>query len=194
VVAGTPNVGKSSLVNALAGYPRCIVAATPGTTRDVVTTRLALDGWLIELADTAGQRSDAEALEEQGIGRARTTAATADLCLWLLDGSASPVWPSEPIASVQYVISKSDLPSAWDTAPTPDGVRVSAVTGAGLAELCSVVLSRLVPEAPPPGAAVPFTPRQCEQIAEAKRLLSAGDTAEARRMVASLISTVGMEA
>jgi tRNA modification GTPase len=178
VVAGAPNVGKSSLVNALAGYQRSIVAATPGTTRDVVTTRLALDGWLIELADTAGQREEAEGLEEQGIRRARAMAADADLCLWLLDGSAPPVWPDESLAAVQYVINKCDLPSVWDHASVSDGVRVSARTGDGLGELCSIVVARLVPDPPPPRAAVPFTPRLCEGLPEAQRALAAGDAAE----------------
>ena len=191
VVAGAPNVGKSSLVNVLAGYQRSIVAATPGTTRDVVTIRLALDGWLIELADTAGQRKEAEALEEQGIRRARATAAAADLCLWLLDGSAQPVWPSEPLAAVQYVINKSDLPPVWGPASAPAAVRVSARTGTGLAELCALVIARLVPDPPPPGAAVPFTPRLCEQITEAQRVLVAGYAVEARRIVASL-SSIGV--
>ncbi len=188
VVAGAPNVGKSSLVNALAGYQRSIVAATPGTTRDVVTTRLALDGWLIELADTAGQRSEAEALEEQGIRRARATAAVSDLCLWLLDGSAPPVWPSESLASVQYVINKSDLPPAWDAASAPEAVRVSALTGDGLAELCTAVIAHLVPDPPPPGAAVPFTPQLCERIGEAQRVLAGGDAEQARRIIARLCS------
>lgn len=186
VVAGAPNVGKSSLVNALAGYQRSIVAPTPGTTRDVVTTRLALDGWLIELADTAGQRNEAEALEEQGIRRARATAAAADLCLWLLDGSAPPVWPCEPLPVVLYVINKSDLPPAWTTASVSDAVRVSALTGEGLAELCAAVISRLVPDPPPPGAAMPFTAHLCDRIAEGQRVLATGDTAEARRIVTSL--------
>src|SRR5262249_9107130 len=70
VVAGAPNVGKSSLVNALAGYARCVVSPTPGTTRDVVTTLIAVDGWPVELADTAGLREAAGPLEEQGIGLA----------------------------------------------------------------------------------------------------------------------------
>ncbi len=193
-VAGAPNVGKSSLVNALAGYQRSIVAATPGTTRDVVTVRLALDGWLIELADTAGQRSEAEALEEQGIRRARATAAAADLCLWLLDGSAPPVWPSEPLAAVLHVINKSDLPPAWDTASAPDAVRVSALTGAGLAELCAAVVARLVPDPPPPGAAVPFMPKMCAGIAQAQSVLAAEDAAQARRIVSALLANGVAEA
>lgn len=186
VVAGAPNVGKSSLVNALAGYQRSIVAATPGTTRDVVTTRLALDGWLIELADTAGQHSAAEELEEQGIRQARAMAAGADLCLWLLDGSTTAVWPDEPLAAVQYVINKSDLPAAWDVASVPNAVRVSARAGEGLAELCSVIVARLVPDPPPSGTAVPFTTRLGEGIAAAQQALDRGASAEARRIVASL--------
>src|SRR5205814_566998 len=93
VVAGAPNVGKSSLVNALAGFQRSVVAATPGTTRDVVTTLIAVDGWPVELADTAGLRLGAGSLEAKGIEMARSAAAAADLCLWVLDASAAPVWP-----------------------------------------------------------------------------------------------------
>lgn len=179
VVAGAPNVGKSSLVNALAGYQRSIVAATPGTTRDVVTTRLALDGWLIELADTAGLRAEAEPLEEQGIRRARATAANADLCLWLLDGSAPPVWPSEPLTAVQYVINKCDLPPAWDHASAAEAVRVSAQTREGLSVLCAAVVARLVPDPPLSGVAVPFTPWLCKAIADAQQALASWDAATA---------------
>lgn len=186
VVAGAPNVGKSSLVNALAGYQRSIVAATPGTTRDVVTLRLALDGWLIELADTAGLRAEAEALEEQGIRRARATATSADLCLWLLDGSAPPVWPNEPLATMRYVINKSDLPPAWDHASASDAVRVSAKTGKGLAELCAAIVAHLVPDPPPTEAAIPFTPRLCEGLADAQKTLASGDTAAAHRIMERL--------
>jgi tRNA modification GTPase len=186
VVAGAPNVGKSSLVNALAGYQRSIVAATPGTTRDVVTTRLALDGWLIELADTAGQRTEAEDLEEQGIRRARATASVAELCLWILDGSAQPVWPNESLAAAMYVVNKSDLPPVWDRASAPDAMHVSALTGEGLAELCVAVVARLVSVPPPPGAAVPFSPQLCEGIALAQGHLAAGNAVEAGCILASL--------
>ncbi|HWG41974.1 MAG TPA: GTPase [Gemmataceae bacterium] len=183
-VAGAPNVGKSSLVNALAGYQRSVVAATPGTTRDVVTMRIALDGWLIELADTAGLRKEAETLEEQGILRARAAAANADLCLWVLDASASPVWPDEDIGTILYVLNKIDLPAAWECRRRT--LPVSARTGEGLAELCTAVVARLVPDPPRRGAAVPFTPRLSERIVEAQRVLDTGDSAETRRIVASL--------
>jgi tRNA modification GTPase len=185
-IAGAPNVGKSSLVNALVGYQRSVVAATPGTTRDVVTTRIALDGWLIELADTAGLRTEAEALEEQGIRRAKATAASADLVLWVLDASAPAVWPGEDVSTVQYVINKIDLPPAWDLACDQGAVRVSALGGTGLVELCAALVAQLVPDPPPSGAAVPFTPRLCKGIAEAQRFLAAADITETRRIVTSL--------
>ncbi len=188
-VAGPPNVGKSSLVNTLAGYQRSVVAATPGTTRDVVTTRIALDGWLIELADTAGLRTETESLEEQGIRRAKATVAGADLVLWVLDSSAPAVWSDEDIERILYVINKIDLPPAWEGGE--QAVRVSAKTGAGLAELCTALVDQLVPDSPPPGAAVPFTPRLCDGIAETQRTLAAGDSVEARRIVASLLTHQG---
>lgn len=176
-VAGAPNVGKSSLVNALAGYERCIVAATPGTTRDVVTTRIALDGWPIELADTAGLRRDAGALEAEGIQRAKAAAADADLLLWVLEAAAPPVWPAENIAAILFVINKIDLPPVWEWQRGENAIRVSARTGEGLSELCTALVARLVPDPPSPGAAVPFTPRLCQDIADTKRCVQKGSAA-----------------
>ena len=88
VVAGPPNVGKSSLINALAGFQRSVVAPIAGTTRDVVRVNIALDGWPIELSDTAGLHDSAEKLEAEGIARARAMLHEADLILWLLDVTA----------------------------------------------------------------------------------------------------------
>ena len=144
-------------------------------------------GRLVDRAGGHGRpATEAEALEEQGIHRARATAANADLCLWLLDGSAPPVWPDETLAAVQYVINKSDLPPAWEHASAAEAVRVSAQTGEGLAELCAAVVARLVPDPPPSRAAVPFTPRLCEGIVDAQRALGSGNTAAAHRIVVGL--------
>ncbi len=184
-VAGPPNVGKSSLVNALAGYQRCIVTPTPGATRDVVTTRLAIDGWPVELADTAGVRDATDALETQGMRMARETTAAADLCLWILDASAAPVWP-EFQGAVQLVVNKIDRPAAWDPNEATGAVRVSALTGAGLAELCAALSRRLVPDPPPAGAAVPFTPALGKGVLTAQEFLRVGPVDEARRAVGAL--------
>jgi tRNA modification GTPase len=155
-VLGAPNVGKSSLVNALAGYQRSVVAPTPGTTRDVVTTVIAVDGWPVELADTAGLREAGEALEGQGIDRARSAARAADLCLWVLDASMPPVWPEPALGAVRLVVNKIDVPAAWELNRAAGAVQVSARTGAGMAALCQALAAWLVPDPPPPGAAVPF--------------------------------------
>ncbi len=183
VMAGAPNVGKSSLVNALAGYRRSVVAAVPGTTRDVVTVRVALDGWPVELADTAGWREGAGALESAGINLARAAAADADLCLWVLDGSAEPVWPGPNLRRTHYVLNKVDLPPAWELERAPGAIRVSARTGAGVGELVAAVANWLVPKSPPPGAAVPFTPELCRRVGEAQHGCSTGAGGEAERLL-----------
>jgi tRNA modification GTPase len=181
VVAGAANVGKSSLVNALAGFQRSVVAATPGTTRDVVTTLIAVDGWPVELADTAGWRETGLTLEEQGIGLARAAASRADLCLWILDASAEPVWPNLPLDRLRLIINKVDLPPAWELDRAPEAIQVSALTGAGLLELCQAMSLWLVPESPPPGTAVPFTLRLCDGVEEAWSQHCAGRWLDAER-------------
>jgi tRNA modification GTPase len=185
-VAGAPNVGKSSLVNALAGYARSVVDPTPGTTRDVVTVWIAVEGWPIELADTAGLRDEAGPLEALGMERARTALAEADVCLWVLDASMAPVWPGEGERAVRLIVNKTDLPPAWDLALAADAVRVSAKSGEGLAELCAALARWLVPEVPPAGAAVSFTPALCDGIGAARRALQAGDADEARAQIDAL--------
>jgi tRNA modification GTPase len=180
VLAGAPNVGKSSLLNALAGFQRSIVSPTPGTTRDVVTTRTAFDGWPVELADTAGRREATDALEGQGVGRACATAGAADLCLWVLDVSTAPVWPDPDVGPLRLVVNKTDLPPAWDLNSAGDALRVSARTGDGLSALCRSLADWLVPEPPAPGEAVPFTPQLASAVKSARRELQAGQPEQAR--------------
>jgi tRNA modification GTPase len=185
-VLGAPNVGKSSLVNALAGYQRAIVAPTPGTTRDVVTTLTAAGGWPVELADTAGLREGPDALEGEGIAQARAAGRAADLVLWVLDAAAPPVWPEPGLGPVRLVVNKTDLPAAWDPREAAEAARVSARTGAGVAELVEALAVWLVPDAPAPGAAVPFTPELAAGVEEAARHLDGGRVAEALRVAAAL--------
>lgn len=181
-VVGPPNVGKSSLINALAGYQRSAVAPVAGTTLDVVTVSVALDGWPVTLSDTAGLRDAPDALEAAGVELARSAAGTADLVVWVLDRSApEPVLPPPDGPPRLLVANKADLPPAWEpSAAGGDLTLVSAATGAGVPELAAAIARRLVPAAPPPGAAVPFTPPLCDAVIAAWRSFQRGDFATAR--------------
>jgi tRNA modification GTPase len=154
-------------MNALAGYTRSIVAPTPGTTRDVVTARLAIDGWPVEMIDTAGLREAPAALEQAGIERARAALQGADLRFWILDGSAEPVFPDDE-EKWHFIINKVDLSAAWDWQRVPVASRVSARTGAGLPELCQTLSRSLVPEPPAAGEAVPCLPAQIAWVRAAR--------------------------
>ena len=129
---GAPNAGQSSLLNALLGRERVLVAAVPGTTRDAVEVELSLDGVPVSLVDTAGQREGAGALEVEGIALARAEGAGADLRLVVVDGTGAEGAPAA--AEPKLVIwNKQDLPG-WED-PPPGALALSAVTGAGVSEL-----------------------------------------------------------
>jgi tRNA modification GTPase len=185
-VAGAPNVGKSSLVNAFAGFQRSVVTPLPGTTRDAVETPAAIDGWPIVLIDTAGRHETDDMLEGQGIARGTAAVAAADLCLWVLDGTAPPVRPAEPTANMLLVVNKTDLPPAWDYASIADAVTVSAKTGSGLAELIATMANRLVPEAPSAGVAVPFHDDLAGKVSLLQKAVASGDFPAAREVIAEL--------
>ena len=129
VVAGRPNVGKSSLVNAIAGYQRAIVHSTPGTTRDIVGVQTAMDGWPVEISDTAGLRESGEEIEQAGIDLARQKILAADLVVLVFDNSLP--WSEQDQALVESypaalrVYNKSDLPRAHGA--RPPGMELSAM-------------------------------------------------------------------
>ena len=87
VILGSPNAGKSSLLNALAGYERVIVTDIPGTTRDTVEEAIVLGGHPVRLTDTAGIRETADAIEEMGVKRSVEAARQAQLAIFVCDGS-----------------------------------------------------------------------------------------------------------
>ena len=165
VVTGPVNVGKSSLVNALAGHARSLVSPLPGTTRDVIETQLVLAGWKVVLVDTAGLRDAGDpasgATERAGIARAVAATGAADLIIRVDDTGTEPT-----LHDGLVVWSKADLQSLEQ--PVPDGVLVtSSRSGAGLGALVAAVMAKLVPEADEPGlldGAVPFLPRHVEAL------------------------------
>jgi tRNA modification GTPase len=166
VVAGPPNAGKSSLINAMVGFQRSIVHHTPGTTRDAVTAATAMDGWPVELCDTAGLHAGAQGIEKAGVELARQRIIDADLLILVFDLTSS--WSVSDKALVDsfpnalIVQNKADLQYAKDNRPT--GLYTSALCDAGIDELIIKIASRLVPIPPPPGAAAPFTLEQIEQV------------------------------
>src|SRR5262249_26206167 len=134
VVAGPPNVGKSSLVNALVGFERAIVFDQPGTTRDVVTALTAFSGLPVELCDTAGLRNTDDSLEAAGVARAQEQAAAADLVLLVLD--VSQPWMADQRELVDtwpraiVVLNKADLVDANQPRSLKQpSVTTSVVTG-----------------------------------------------------------------
>ena len=134
-LTGAPNVGKSSLMNALAQRDVAIVSAIAGTTRDVIEVPLDLGGFAASLIDTAGLRESLDEVEQEGVRRARAQAAAADLRILLLDGSALPAdVPTDDATLV--VVNKTDLLASGEQAGWPAGaLPLSILTGHGLAAL-----------------------------------------------------------
>lgn len=142
VILGAPNVGKSSLLNALAGHDRAIVTAIPGTTRDVLREHLSVDGLPLTIVDTAGLRETADEVESEGIARANREARRADLVLWVeapegLDPGPKTLDPEKrgSLPPRLTIHNKLDLTGGEPRSERrDDGVHVylSAKTGAGL--------------------------------------------------------------
>jgi tRNA modification GTPase len=183
VLTGRPNVGKSSLINALLGYQRAIVFNEPGTTRDVVTAETAFEGWPVVLADTAGIRDTTGVLESAGIALARERLRTADLRLVLLDINQPPTaddfallaeWPDALI-----VAHKSDLPDNWGARLPVTSIKVSSGTGSGMSELQRELIHRLIPTAPPSGTPMAVTVNQIQLLRRARD----ATTPESRRRI-----------
>lgn len=132
-IAGPPNVGKSSLLNALARREVAIVSDRPGTTRDVVEVHLDLGGVPVVLADTAGLREAGDEIEEEGIRRAERRIGEADLVLWVVDpaGVGSPRLPGVDSEAL-LVLNKADLLSEDDLSAVKADLVVSARTGTGI--------------------------------------------------------------
>ena len=134
VLAGPPNAGKSSLLNALARRDVAIVSDAPGTTRDAIELRLDLRGWPVTLIDTAGLRDSEDAIEAEGVRRALALGARADLVLRLRPIDSAPN-PFVPHARELAIATKADLPGRV----LPGEMPVSARSGAGIEALLNAI-------------------------------------------------------
>jgi tRNA modification GTPase len=182
-ILGRPNVGKSSLLNALLGYERAIVTALPGTTRDTLVERVKLGGVLLRLTDTAGLRETDDPVEREGVSRAVTAADEAELILAVFDGSEPMTQEDVGVLEAAKkaprciaVIGKADLPQRIDDSPIRaqlgERVRLSAVTGAGLADL-EAAIGAIYAETPIPPGQVLTNPRHVDAVGRAASHLCA---------------------
>lgn len=138
-LVGNTNAGKSSLFNRLVGENRAIVSDTPGTTRDVVTCTLDIDGYMVNISDTAGLRDTDDTIEQIGIQRTNDEIKNADLVLHVIDGAQNtPTTTTTP--NEITVVNKSDL---CDCKNKSDAIYVSAKTGDGIDNLMIAIRGRI---------------------------------------------------
>lgn len=214
LVAGRPNVGKSSLVNAILGYDRSIVFDQPGTTRDLLSAGTAVGGWPVRLSDTAGMHTTTDPLESQGIELARQQLPAADLLVWVLDASQQTDPKESPLQvaraelaaalgtlprklPVMVVLNKIDLASGGETlravTETESDARghtlpTCAITGEGIERLLDQLADRLVPRPPAAGEAVPFSECQQQALRAAKEALQRGQADSALASLRNLLA------
>lgn len=141
VLAGRPNVGKSSLLNRLAGEERAIVTPIAGTTRDALREPIQIEGVPLTVVDTAGLREAADLVEQLGIERTQRELARADLVLMVEEAGK----PAAPVPGIPALVKRIDVYNKADLAPhfkaPPQALAVSAKTGQGLAELRAAILA-----------------------------------------------------
>lgn len=213
VLAGPPNVGKSSLINSIVGQTRSIVHATAGTTRDWIDAETVILGWPISITDTAGIREAQDSIEQQGIERALERVKVADLLVLVVDITVGWTHTHEVLREASdapklICVTKADLQADWFSAAKLSRLRISELDSAQTGLSSSVVFAstagepgcdaliqaigrQLFENAPPPGAAVPFTDLQQEALSRALELAQRGDTATAAQVLHQLDSPVG---
>jgi len=187
VLCGQPNVGKSSLINAVVGFQRAIVHSSAGTTRDVVSQRTAVAGWPIEISDTAGLRSATGTVEGIGIENARQKIEAARLVIGVFD--ASEPWSETDQELLDrldcdiLIHNKSDRSKQSDASDSgrPPGLATSAVKNEGIEQMIALIAEKLVPELPPDDAAWCVNAAAVKRLQDARECLVAGEEAEGDR-------------
>lgn len=201
VLCGQPNVGKSSLVNAIVGFQRAIVHETPGTTRDVVTQSTAINGWPIELKDTAGLRTSGNEIEQQGIALSLKEIQSADCVIAVFAANEFSISSARKFASEinadLIVVNKCDLVNTQqrqqlltavneadmleankDTKAKTFSVWLTSTTQrTGLGELIDAIGSHLKPAAIATDLLIPLSPVHEKQLLELRAKLLAGNSA-----------------
>lgn len=180
-ILGAPNAGKSSLLNALAGFERVIVTDIPGTTRDAVEQTVTLGRHLLRLLDTAGIRETADRVEELGVARALQAAQTCQLALFVVDGS-KPLTPEDEAAmdaalqapEAIAILNKQDLPCVIDPSELPFSyvIPVSCAKNEGL-DLLEQALDMLFDFDAPCDGSILTNARQADAIAKSRESIEA---------------------
>lgn len=197
-IVGRPNVGKSSLLNALLRQERAIVTPIPGTTRDTVEETLNLQGIPLVLTDTAGINETDDLIERMGIERSRRSLERADLALLVVDGSETPAEADFEVAVLSadattiVVVNKSDLPAASDYAqllPEAPRLAVSALTGAGIPDLESLLVETIFSGSVSPShEPMASNPRHRDLFRRALEQVAEAEDAHSRNTPADLIA------
>lgn len=178
VIVGSPNAGKSSLLNTLVGRDRAVVSPEPGTTRDFIEERIVVGPHCLRLIDTAGLNPSPAPLERLGMEKTLERAAEADLFLVVLDASQStaPALPVDlltrlSVGNALVVLNKSDLPSALTPLPALASlptIHVSALTGAGIEELRTAIAAKADAFAGSAADGVAINARHTHALAQAR--------------------------
>ncbi len=195
-IAGKPNAGKSSLLNALLGYERAIVTKIPGTTRDTIEEKLKIGSVLLKLIDTAGIRETADEVERLGVERSRRAMESAELVIAVIDGSGSLsdedyeiIREAEKAPHGIIVLSKNDLGiSAVLPETALNAVSVSAVTGDGLDGL-ERVISDMFPLPSVPAGEILTNVRHAQAISSALEYIRAAIDAMENGLTPDIILT-----
>jgi tRNA modification GTPase len=191
-IFGPPNVGKSSLINRIAGYERAIVSAVAGTTRELTTTLTAIDGWPVELYDSPGIRASDDFLEGEGLKRALAALDENyfDLILWAVDCTHPTDVPAALEARVSLmVVNKCDLSiTKLPISTRCPSIDVSALTGEGLSLLFDGMLRQLI-GAVTLGDGVLFSTELCNAVSYLLDCLDARQLQRSQQVLDALIQS-----